>query len=92
MIQTNSIYFIDLNKTKRQIEIMVTHKSTELQINYENKISIILSKRDKKKYRDLDERKRTLSLSILTKTFEVKGMEPKNFNIRRNYLFKYLLK
>ena len=71
---------------------MVTHKSTELQINYENKISIILSKRDKKKYRDLDERKRTLSLSILTKTFEVKGMEPKNFNIRRNYLFKYLLK
>ena len=92
MIQTNSIYFIDLNKTKRQIEIMVTHKSTELQINYENKISIILSKRDKKKYRDLDERKRTLSLSILTKTFEVKGMEPKNFNIRGNYLFKYLLK
>ena len=92
MIQTNSIYFIDLNKTKRQIEIMVTHKSTELQINYENKISIILSKRDKKKYRDLDERNRTLSLSILTKTFEVKGLEPKNFNIRGNYLFKYLLK
>ena len=56
-------------QTDQQIEIMVSHRSTELKLIMKTRSHSSLVKEIRKIYGSLDERKRTLSLSALTKTF-----------------------